>query len=327
MKTLLITGGAGFIGSNFVRMYLQKYKSDCIVNLDALTYAGNLKNLKDVEKNKNHIFIHGNICDKKMVNDLFCEYKFDGVIHFAAESHVDRSIENPNVFVKTNVLGTQILLECAKSHWMVGKDEQGYPKYREGVKFLQISTDEVYGSLTKDAPSFLEGSPLKPNSPYAASKAASDMLVNAYSSTFHLPVNITRCSNNYGINQNREKLIPLMIHNCKNDISLPVYGRGMQIRDWIHVEDHCEAIDKVFCNGEIGETYNIGANNEKANIEIVKLIVEKCGKNESLIHYVEDRLGHDFRYGINSDKIRARLGWKPRMDFHNGICFLVGCSE
>ncbi|WZL73638.1 dTDP-glucose 4,6-dehydratase [Clostridiaceae bacterium 35-E11] len=318
MKKLLVTGGAGFIGSNFIKYILAKYTDYKIVNLDALTYCGNLENLKDIENNVNYRFIKADITDAKVVNRLFEEEKFDYVINFAAESHVDRSIEDPEIFIKTNVLGTQVLLDAAKKSWQIAKDEVGYPIYKEGVKYLQVSTDEVYGALGKTG-MFTETTPLAPNSPYSASKTGADMLVRAYGETFKFPMNITRCSNNYGPYQFPEKLIPLMIANCLNEKELPVYGDGMQIRDWLHVKDHCSAIDTVLHKGKLGEIYNIGGNNEKANIEIVKLIIKTLGKSENLIKYVKDRLGHDRRYAIDNTKITTELGWEPSYTFEQGM--------
>ncbi|QIB27588.1 dTDP-glucose 4,6-dehydratase [Caloranaerobacter azorensis] len=304
MKKILVTGGAGFIGSNFIRYMLNKYEDYKIINLDLLTYAGNLENLKDVEDNPNYEFIKGDIADRGLVNNLFEKYNFDYVINFAAESHVDRSIEDPGIFVKTNIMGTQVLLDAAKKY---------------GVeKYLQVSTDEVYGALGPTG-MFTEKTPLAPNSPYSASKASADLLVRAYYKTFGLPVNITRCSNNYGPYQFPEKLIPLMIANALEDKDLPVYGDGLQVRDWLHVKDHCSAIDTVLHKGKIGEVYNVGGNNEKKNIEIVKLILEKLGKPESLIKYVKDRPGHDRRYAIDNTKITTELGWEPSYTFEQGM--------
>jgi len=280
MKKLLVTGGAGFIGSNFIKYMLGKYEDYKIVNLDLLTYAGNIENLKDVDNNQNYKFIKGDIVDRELVNRLFEEEKFDYVINFAAESHVDRSIEDPEVFVKTNVLGTQVLLDIVKKYWQIGKDKVGYPIYKDAVKYLQVSTDEVYGTLGKTG-MFTECTPVAPNSPYAASKASADMLVRAYNQTFNLPINITRCSNNYGPYQFPEKLIPFMISNALEDKNLPVYGDGLQVRDWLHVKDHCSAIDTVLHKGEIGGVYNIGGNNEKANIEKVKLIINRIKQSFS----------------------------------------------
>ncbi len=318
-----MTGGAGFIGSNFVK-YLADTQADLtVVNLDALTYAGNLENLKELEGNSRHIFIKGDITDAKLIKALFDEHGFDAVVNFAAESHVDRSIMEPEVFVKTNVLGTQCLLHAAKASWQTGKDDGGYPVYRDGVKYLQVSTDEVYGALGQ-AGFFTETTPLAPNSPYSASKASADMLVRAYSKTYKLPVNITRCSNNYGPYQFPEKLIPLMIGNACEDKPLPVYGDGMQVRDWLHVKDHCSAIFAVLQKGKTGEVYNIGGNNEKANIEIIRLILKTLGKPEELIRHVEDRLGHDRRYAIDNTKITSTLNWSPEYTFEQGIAETIG---
>lgn len=318
MKNALVTGGAGFIGSNFIKLMIDKHPDWTFVNLDVLTYAGNLQNLKDIEDNENHIFIKGDITDRELVGKLFQQYDFDYVINFAAESHVDRSIKDPEVFLKTNVFGTQCLLDHAKQAWQNGKDDKGYPTYREGVKYLQVSTDEVYGALGKTG-MFKETTPLAPNSPYSSCKASADLLVRAYNKTFKLPTNITRCSNNYGPYQFPEKLIPLMIGNALEEKNLPVYGDGMQIRDWLHVSDHCNAIDVVLEKGCVGEVYNIGGNNEKANMQIVKLIIEKLGKTEDLIKYVEDRLGHDRRYAIDNTKITSELGWEPAYTFERGM--------
>ncbi len=318
MKNILVTGGAGFIGSNFVKYMVKMHEDLTIVNLDALTYAGNLENLKELEECKRHLFVKGDITDAKLLQTLFDEYGFDAVVNFAAESHVDRSIMAPEVFLQTNVMGTQCLLHAAKANWQTGKDDSGYPVYREGVKFLQVSTDEVYGALGKTG-LFTENTPLAPNSPYSASKASADMLVRAYFKTYKLPVNITRCSNNYGPYQFPEKLIPLMIGNACDDKPLPVYGDGQQVRDWLHVSDHCSAIDTVLKKGRIGEVYNIGGNNEKANIEIVRLIISALGKPETLIKHVEDRLGHDRRYAIDNTKITTELQWAPEYTFEQGI--------
>ena len=317
MKTILVTGGAGFIGSNFVH-YMLSNTEDKIINLDALTYAGNLNNLRDIQESKRYHFVKGDIRDKKLVEQLFQEYDIDTVVNFAAESHVDRSIEQPDLFLTTNVLGTQVLLDVAKNAWNVYGNDKYSNEYREGVKFLQVSTDEVYGALGKTG-MFVETMPLLPNSPYSASKASADLLVRAYHETYGLPVNITRCSNNYGPYQFPEKLIPLMIHNCLHDKSLPVYGDGMQVRDWLHVQDHCSAIATVLQKGQDGEVYNLGGNNEKANIEIVKLIIAALGKNESLIQHVKDRPGHDRRYAIDNTKITTELGWTPLYTFEQGI--------
>lgn len=317
MKNILITGGAGFIGSQFVKLMLEKYDYN-IINLDLLTYAGNLENLKDIEDKKNYTFIKGDICDKVLVNEIFKKYEIDTVVNFAAESHVDRSIENPEIFLITNILGTQNLLENAKKYWKLTPEDKYSREYKDGVKYLQVSTDEVYGALGEEG-MFTETTPLNPNSPYSSSKASADMLVRAYYETFGMPMNITRCSNNYGPYQFPEKLIPLMINNCENDKPLPVYGDGMQIRDWLHVKDHCIAIDTVLHKGMIGEVYNIGGNNEKANIDIVKLIISTIGKSENLIKYVKDRPGHDRRYAIDNTKITTQLGWSPYYTFEQGI--------
>lgn len=300
---LLVTGGAGFIGSNFVIYLLNKYPDYKIVNVDALTYAGNLENLTDIQDNPNYRFVRADIADVQAMEQLFSE-GVDVVVNFAAESHVDRSILEPEIFVKTNVLGTQVLLDAAKKHGV--------------TKFVQVSTDEVYGTLGETG-LFSETTPLTPNSPYSASKAGGDLLVRAYHETFGLPVNITRCSNNYGPYQFPEKLIPLMIANALNDMQLPIYGDGLNIRDWLYVEDHCSAIDLVIHKGSNGEIYNVGGNNERTNIHIVRTILEQLGKPESLIKYVEDRLGHDRRYGIDATKITAELGWKPKHTFETGI--------
>ncbi|MCY9517648.1 dTDP-glucose 4,6-dehydratase [Paenibacillus apiarius] len=300
---LLVTGGAGFIGSNFVIYMLNRYPDYKIVNVDALTYAGNLENLTDIQDNPNYRFVRADIADVQAMVQLFSE-GVDVVVNFAAESHVDRSILEPEIFVKTNVLGTQVLLDAAKKHGV--------------TKFVQVSTDEVYGSLGETG-LFSETTPLTPNSPYSASKAGGDLLVRAYHETFGLPVNITRCSNNYGPYQFPEKLIPLMIANALNDKQLPIYGDGLNIRDWLYVEDHCSAIDLVIHKGSNGEIYNVGGNNERTNIHIVRTILEQLGKPESLIKYVEDRLGHDRRYGIDATKITAELGWKPKHTFETGI--------
>jgi dTDP-glucose 4,6-dehydratase len=318
MKKVLITGGAGFIGTNFVKYMRRTHPDWMLVNLDVLTYAGNLANLKEFETDPLYVFVRGDITDRTLVPQLFDKYDFDYVVNFAAQSHVDRSILDPEIFLRTNVLGTQCLLDSAKAKWQVGKDEQGYPVYREGIKFLQVSTDEVYGTLEKTG-KFTETTPLAPNSPYSASKASADMVVRAYGKTFHLPANITRCSNNYGPYQFPEKLIPLMIGNALEDKPLPVYGDGMQVRDWLHVADHCSAIETVLLKGRVGEVYNIGGNNEKANIEIVRLILKTLGKDESLIRHVEDRLGHDRRYAIDNTKITSELGWSPSYTFERGI--------
>lgn len=300
---LLVTGGAGFIGSCFVRYILNKYPEYKIVNLDALTYAGNLENLDDVKDNPNHLFVRGNICNNELVSMLMAE-DIDTVINFAAESHVDRSITGPEIFVETNIRGTLNLLQCAK-HFNV-------------QRFLQVSTDEVYGTLGKTG-YFTEETPLAPNSPYSASKAGADLLVRSYYETYGMPVLITRCSNNYGPYQYPEKLIPYFISQLLRGEKVPVYGDGLNVRDWLYVYDHCSAIDAVLHNGRVGEVYNIGGNNEKTNLEITHLILEAMGKDESYIQYVKDRLGHDKRYAICSDKIQSELGWHPSVTFEEGI--------
>ena len=302
MKTILVTGGAGFIGSCFVRHELKKHPDYKIVNLDALTYCGNLENLKDVEDNPNYRFVHGNICDRTLVRELV--NVSDYVVNFAAESHVDNSIKHPEIFIETNVQGTLNLLQACK--------ELGIEKY------LQVSTDEVYGTLGKTG-YFYETTPLAPNSPYSASKASADMLVRAYHETYGLPTLNTRCSNNYGPYQYPEKLIPFFISQLLKGEKVPVYGDGLNVRDWLYVYDHCEAIDVVLHKGKIGEVYNIGGHNEKTNMEITHLILEAMGKDEGSIKYVEDRLGHDRRYAISNDKITAELGWKPSITFEEGI--------
>ncbi|SHK10842.1 dTDP-glucose 4,6-dehydratase [Hathewaya proteolytica DSM 3090] len=318
MKTYLVTGGAGFIGSNFVIYMLKEHKDIRIINLDALTYAGNLENLKSVEKNDMYTFVKGNIRDRELVQKLFSENEIHYVVNFAAESHVDRSITNPEIFIESNVLGTMNLLNCAMEAWKV---EDGY---KEGVKFLQVSTDEVYGSLGETG-YFTETNNISPNSPYSASKASADLLVNAYHETYKLPVNITRCSNNYGPYQFPEKLIPLIINNCMSHRGVPVYGDGLNVRDWLYVEDHCKAIDLVVSKGKVGEVYNIGGHNEKTNIDIVKLVIKYLGRNvdenitEDLIAFVKDRKGHDRRYAIDSSKIKEDLGWYPETCFEEGI--------
>jgi dTDP-glucose 4,6-dehydratase len=318
MKNVLVTGGAGFIGSNFVKYMLDKYSGCKIINVDTLTYAGNLENLKDIVGNPNNVFIRADIRDRDKIDEIFASYGIDTVVNFAAESHVDRSIVEPEVFLTTNIIGTQVLLDVAKKYWKVNPDDKYCKEYKTGVKFLQVSTDEVYGALGETG-MFVETMPLMPNSPYSASKASADLIVRSYHETFGMPVNITRCSNNYGPYQFPEKLIPLMINNCLNGKDLPVYGDGMQIRDWLHVADHCSAIDTVLHKGLDGEVYNIGGNNEKANIEIVKLIIETLGKSEKLIKYVKDRPGHDRRYAIDNTKITTQLGWKPSYTFEQGM--------
>lgn len=318
MKTILITGGAGFIGSNFIHFMLKKYPHYRIVNYDVLTYAGNLENLKDAAGCSNYIFVKGDIRDRPKVLQAFQKYQFDCVIHFAAESHVDRSITEPEAFITTNIMGTQILLDTARECWNLDPKNKHSREYKPGVKFIHISTDEVYGALGETG-LFHEDSKISPNSPYSASKASSDMFVRAYHETFGLPANITRCSNNYGPYQFPEKLIPLMINNCFKNKPMPVYGDGLQIRDWLHVSDHCEAIDCVLHHGNDGEVYNIGGNNEKTNMQIVRLIIKKLGKSESLISHVQDRPGHDRRYAIDSHKITSELGWRPKYTFDGGM--------
>jgi dTDP-glucose 4,6-dehydratase len=318
MKTILVTGGAGFIGSNFIKLMLKRYTDYKIINVDTLTYAGNLENLKNISNNSNYIFIKADIRNREKIEEIFKSYKIDNVVNFAAESHVDRSIEEPEVFLSTNVIGTQVLLDLAKKYWKVNPKDKYCKEYKLGVKFLQVSTDEVYGALGATG-MFNETMPLMPNSPYSASKASADMIVRAYHKTFGMPANITRCSNNYGPYQFPEKLIPLMINNCMKDRSLPVYGDGLQVRDWLHVSDHCTAIDTVLHKGKSGEIYNIGGNSEKANIEIVKLIIKTLKKSDNLIKYVKDRPGHDRRYAIDNTKITAQLGWKPYYSFEQGI--------
>ena len=298
----MVTGGAGFIGSCFVRHMLEQHPDYKIINLDALTYAGNIANLDDVKNNPNYSFVHGNICDKKLVRELVSEC--DAIVNFAAESHVDRSITGPEIFIETNVQGTLNLLQNAK--------EAGVQRY------LQVSTDEVYGTLGKTG-YFYETTPLAPNSPYSASKASADLLVRAYFETYKMPVLTTRCSNNYGPYQYPEKLIPFFISRLLNNKKVPVYGDGMNVRDWLYVYDHCAAIDTVLHKGRVGEVYNIGGHNEKTNLEITRIILNAMGKDESSIEYVEDRLGHDRRYAIDNKKIQTELGWKPSVTFEEGI--------
>ncbi len=305
MKSILVTGGAGFIGANFVRMILSERKNLKVVNFDALTYAGNLENLDGFMGNKNHVFVHGDIRNRELVEKTIRENKIDGIVNFAAESHVDRSISGPGIFIETNVTGTLNLLLCAKDI---------------GVKrFLQVSTDEVYGSLSPEEEAFTEETHIKPNSPYSASKAAADHLVHAFHHTFGLDSVITRCSNNYGPYQFPEKMLPLCINNIRQDKQIPVYGDGMQIRDWLYVYDHCSAILKVLESGESGEVYNIGGSNEKTNLELVRTLLDILGKSESLIKFVKDRPGHDRRYAIDNSKITNTLGWKPSVTFEQGI--------
>jgi len=304
MKNILVTGGAGFIGSNFIRMVLAEHADIRVVNLDKLTYAGNLENLAEVQNHERYTFVHGDICDGPLVERLIYEHKIDAIVNFAAESHVDRSITGPKIFIETNVTGTLTLLQAARD---------------KGVeRFLQVSTDEVYGSLGSEG-MFTERTPLSPNSPYSASKAAADHLVRAFGHTFGLQYNITRCSNNYGPYQFPEKLIPLMIHNALNDKELPVYGDGLQVRDWLYVYDHCTAIWRVLEQSAPGETYNIGGCNEKTNLEVLDIILSRLNKPKTLIRHVTDRLGHDRRYAIDAGKIISKLDWKPSVTFEQGI--------
>ena len=318
MKTILITGGAGFIGSHVVQHFLKHHGDVHVVNLDKLTYAGNLENLRDVEHLPNYTFEKGDIADATFVQALFERYNFSGVIHLAAESHVDRSISNPMEFVQTNVVGTVTLLNAAVAHWK---------NNFEGKRFYHVSTDEVYGELHNPEEFFTEQTPYDPRSPYSASKAASDHFVRAYGNTFGLPIVISNCSNNYGPNHFPEKLIPLIIHNIIHQKPLPVYGKGENVRDWLYVEDHARAIDDVFHKGKIGETYNIGGFNEWKNIDVVKLLCNildrklnrAAGESEKLIQFVTDRAGHDLRYAIDSTKITNELGWKPSLQFEEGL--------
>lgn len=366
MKTYLVTGAAGFIGTNFVKYMLEKYgKSIRIIVLDKLTYAGNIENIQEEIDSKKIDFVKGDICNRELVEDIFSRYEIDYVVNFAAESHVDRSISNPQIFLETNILGTQNLLEVSKKFWSIGRDENGYPIYKEGKKFLHISTDEVYGSLSKDYTEakelvlndrvkkvaegrknlktygdkfFTEETPLDPRSPYSASKTSSDMIVRAYAETYKFPMNITRCSNNYGPYQFPEKLIPLIIKNILEGKKLPVYGDGSNVRDWLYVKDHNKAVDMVINNGRLGEVYNIGGFNEEKNINIVKLTIDTIAKimkeepeyrrvlktdvtkiSYDLISYVQDRLGHDARYAIDPEKIVTELGWYPETSFDKGI--------
>lgn len=319
MKTYLVTGGAGFIGSNFIIYMLNKYRDIKIINVDSLTYAGNLENLKSVENDPNYSFVQADIRDHDAISRIFAENTIDYVVNFAAESHVDRSISDPEIFVRTNVLGTVNLLNIAKAAWQTGDDT-----YREGVKFHQVSTDEVYGSLGSEG-FFMETTPLCPHSPYSSSKASADMFVKAYYDTYKLPINITRCSNNYGPYQFPEKLIPLILNNTLAHKDLPVYGDGMQVRDWLYVDDHCKAIDMVIRNAKVGEVYNVGGHNERPNIFIVKTIIDYVKENvdstvgEHMIKHVTDRKGHDRRYGIDPEKIKNDLGWYPETTFKVGI--------
>ncbi len=327
MKKILITGGAGFIGSHVVRRFVNKYPNYHIFNLDVLTYAGNLENISDIEKLPNYTFVKGDIVDESFINNLFAEHQFDGVVHLAAESHVDRSITDPLSFVRTNVIGTMNLLNAAKNCWTRGKAEQSEAKDNfEGKRFYHVSTDEVYGSLGAEG-LFTETTAYDPNSPYSASKASSDHFVRAYGETYGLPYVITNCSNNYGPNHFPEKLIPLFINNIINNKPLPVYGDGKYTRDWLFVEDHAVAIDLVFHEGRNHETYNIGGFNEWQNIDLVKLLCtimddklgRNAGKSSELITYVKDRPGHDLRYAIDASKINKELGWKPSVTFEQGL--------
>lgn len=346
MKTYLVTGAAGFIGSNFIKYMLGRHDDVRIVVLDALTYAGNLGTIQNDIDNERCSFVRGDICDSALVNHLFVEYRFDVVVNFAAESHVDRSIENPQLFLQTNILGTQNLMDCARRAWVSGKDASGYPTWRSGVRFHQVSTDEVYGALGAEG-FFTEDTPLCPHSPYSASKASADFIVCAYRDTYHFPVSITRCSNNYGPYHFPEKLIPLIINNILEGKKLPVYGQGLNVRDWLYVEDHCKAIDLVINHGADGSIYNVGGHNEQRNIDIVKIIIDivrrtmeerpefrvllkrqelnASGKtdigwiNYDLITFVKDRLGHDLRYAIDPSRIKADLGWYPETTFAQGI--------
>ena len=303
----LVTGGAGFIGGNFMLYMVNKYTNDLFVCIDALTYAGNLETLEPIKNKPNFKFVHGNICDRDLVYKLFEEYKFDYVVNFAAESHVDRSIENPTIFLETNVIGTSVLMDACRKY---------------GVKrYHQVSTDEVYGDLPLDRPDllFTENTPIHTSSPYSASKASADLLVLAYHRTFKLPITISRCSNNYGPYHFPEKLIPLMIKKALANEPLPVYGNGSNVRDWLHVYDHCTAIDLIVRNGRDGEVYNVGGHNEKSNLEVVKTILKTLDKPESLIHYVKDRPGHDLRYAMDPIKLMTELGWTPKYTFETGI--------
>lgn len=316
-KSILITGGAGFIGSHVVRLFVKKYPDYRIVNYDKLTYAGNLENLADIEKSPNYTFVKGDICDDVLLDKVFAEYAIDGVIHLAAESHVDRSIADPMAFIRTNIVGTVTLLIAARKAW--GSNF-------EGKKFYHISTDEVYGSLGKEG-LFTEETSYDPRSPYSASKASSDHLVRAYFHTYGLPTVISNCSNNYGPNHFPEKLIPLAFHNIKTKKSIPIYGKGENVRDWLYVEDHANAIDLIFHKGKVGDTYNIGGNNEWTNIDLIRLLCSimdrklgrKEGESESLITFVKDRAGHDLRYAIDSSHLQKELGWQPSVRFEEGL--------
>jgi dTDP-glucose 4,6-dehydratase len=310
---IIVTGGAGFIGSNFVNSWV-KLDLGKVVNLDKLTYAGNLANLVEVEQHSDYVFVHGDIADQDLLATLLAEHQPSAVLNFAAESHVDRSIHGPEDFIQTNVVGTFHLLQAVRAYW-----NNLTAEHMQNFRFLHVSTDEVYGSLGKSDPAFTETHAYAPNSPYSASKAASDHLVRAYHHTYGLPTLTTNCSNNYGPHHFPEKLIPLVIHNALADKPLPIYGNGQQIRDWLYVEDHCLALDVVLHNGKIGDVYNIGGHNEWTNIDIVKLVLQEIGKSQSLITYVKDRPGHDKRYAINASKIKNELGWVPAYQFENGI--------
>ena len=346
MKSYLVTGAAGFIGSNYLKYLLTRYDDVRVVALDLLTYAGYLGTIADDIDNERCFFVKGDIGDRALADRLFAEYKFDTVVNFAAESHVDRSIENPQLFLETNILGTQNLLDAARRAWVTGRDADGRPTWRAGVRFHQVSTDEVYGSLGSDG-FFTEQTPLAPHSPYSASKASADMIVCAYRDTYGMPVSITRCSNNYGPYHFPEKLIPLVINNILEGKKIPVYGRGDNVRDWLYVEDHCRAIDLVVTQGAPGSIYNVGGHNERRNLQIVETIIRTVRRlmeeeparrtllkrqeagpdglpridwiDESLISFVKDRLGHDLRYGIDPTKIMTDLGWRPETDFETGI--------
>ena len=321
-RNILVTGGAGFIGSHLVRLLVRKYPDYRIVNLDALTYAGNLENLRDIEDCPNYVFVKGDICDHEAVSGIFAEYDIDGVIHLAAESHVDRSIEDPFIFAKTNVLGTLTLLHVARTHWL-DASSQDSKEYR----FYHVSTDEVYGALEMDGTFFTEETRYDPHSPYSASKASSDHFVRAFHDTYGLPAVISNCSNNYGPYQFPEKLIPLFINNIRQGKPLPVYGKGENVRDWLYVEDHARAIDLIFHQGRDGQTYNIGGFNEWKNIDLIKVMIETAdrllgnppGHSLGLITYVKDRAGHDLRYAIDSGKLHNELGWEPSLQFKEGI--------
>lgn len=320
-KHILVTGGAGFIGSNFIYHLLSEYQDLRLINLDKLTYAGSLDNLRDLPATASYLFVQGDICDAALVADLLRKHEIDTLIHFAAESHVDRSIVDPSAFIQTNVVGTFVLLEAARQYWL---QEKGFSA--EHCRFHHISTDEVYGTLGPEHPPFSETSPYLPNSPYSASKAGSDHLVRAYSHTYGLPVTLSNCSNNYGPKQHSEKFIPTIIRSCLKQLPIPVYGDGSNIRDWLYVEDHCRAIDRVVRQGQVGRTYNIGANNEWSNVELVEYITRCLDElfpakqpHDRLIEYVRDRPGHDWRYAINDDRIKLELGWSPRYSFEEGI--------